>query len=313
MPVYAKTALVMTALAVALPATGQVSPTCARCTQVQRQPYMAEFKNTHVQTLADGTTITRETKEVMALDSQGRRLTANSIEMVLPDGPQRDRLTTHVNDPVENTEANWDSLNKTARVIKLPPQDQRHGCWSTDAGNYRMNYGPVRPNQLATELDARLGPGVVMGTGAVVSSSVAATGSTSGIVTSISSAPSATPPAAMPRPAVNRPVQEDLGTDVIEGVEVRGYRTTTTIPVGQIGNDRPIVTTGETWMAPSLGIVLRSVNDSPQSGKQTREITSLSLGDPDPSLFQPPEGYKVTVEELHQVPCESEPGVILAH
>src|SRR5450631_2906597 len=47
-------------------------------TKVQRQVYTAELKVTSVQKLADGTTITRETKEMRARDSQGRVLHANS-------------------------------------------------------------------------------------------------------------------------------------------------------------------------------------------------------------------------------------------
>ena len=272
-------------------------PNC-NCSPVQRQPYMAEFKITHVQTLADGTTITRETREISALDSQGRRLNANSIS-IPGNMEQQDFLQTRVHDPVENTEASWDTRNKTARVTKLPPEDQRHGCWANDSGNVRSNYGSMRlPDQPG-------GAGVMgatFGTGPVVSSGTVAPGSTT-VTTNL--------PATMPivgekmRRALPKPVHEDLGTDVIQGVEVRGSRMTITTPVGQIGNDRPIVSTQENWMAPSLGgIILRSVSDSPQTGKETREVVSLTIGDPDPSVFQPPDGYKVTVDVLHEVPCQ---------
>ena len=304
MRAYAKTVLVtMIALTCALPAMGQISGSCPRCAPVQRQPYMAEFKITHVQTLPDGTTITRETKEVTAEDSQGRRLNSNS--QPFPVSPENSQfLHTSVQDPVENTQATWESQTKTARVIKLPPQDQRHGCWANDAGTYRMDYGPVRSSQLVTEPDARLAPGVVMGTGATVSSGVGAAGSGT-ITSSLSSAVAMPSAGTMPHAAPNEHVQEDLGADTIMGVEVRGHRVTTTIPVGQIGNDRPIMSTNEYWTAPSLGnMILRSTSDSPQNGKQTREVVSLAVGDPDPTVFQPPEGYRVTTEELHQVPCQ---------
>jgi hypothetical protein len=285
--------LFVIALATTLPAMGQNGSACARCNQVQHEPYTAEFKTTHVQTLPDGTTITRETKEVTAVDSQGRRMNANSIQIGALSG-QSEMLQTRVHDPVENTEATWDTRNKTARVTKLPPEDQRQGCWANDAGNYRANYGPLRqPGQPAGAGGAM---GTVFGSSTVVSSGTAVSGSS--IVTT-------TLPATMPRTVSNQMVREELGTDVIQGVEVRGSRMTRTIPVGQIGNDRPLVSTDETWMAPSLGgIVLRSVNESPQSGRQTREVVSLTIGDPDPAVFQPPEGYKVTVDLLHEVPCE---------
>ena len=30
-------------------------------------------------------------------------------------------------DPVENTQINWDSGTRQARIIKLPPESERHG------------------------------------------------------------------------------------------------------------------------------------------------------------------------------------------
>ena len=40
---------------------------------------------------------------------------------------------------------------------------------------------------------------------------------------------------------------ESLGKQKMEGVEVEGTRSTITIPVGQIGNDRPINIISERW------------------------------------------------------------------
>jgi hypothetical protein len=102
-----------------------------------------------------------------------------------------------------------------------------------------------------------------------------------------------------------RPTTENLGTTTIQGVEATGRRTTTTIPAGQAGNDQPIVITHERWMSRGLGVglVLRSIDDDPRSGVTTREVTNLTQGEPDPALFQPPDGYEVKTEELHQVAC----------
>ena len=91
------------------------------------------------------------------------------------------------------------------------------------------------------------------------------------------------------------------------GIEVHGYRMTLTTAAGQIGNDQPLVRTTESWMAPSLGIELRSTTDDPQSDKMTRELVSLDLNEPDPSTFQPPDGYEVKVEEMHPVACRQGP------
>lgn len=112
-------------------------------------------------------------------------------------------------------------------------------------------------------------------------------------------------PAAPPRVRRTQPRNEteDLGTTTIQGVEAIGRRTIRTIPAGQVGNDQPIVTTEESWWGTSLGLLLRSVRDDPRNGTTTREVTNLSTSEPDPALFQPPEGYEVKVDELHQVVC----------
>jgi len=99
-------------------------------------------------------------------------------------------------------------------------------------------------------------------------------------------------------------VREELGTDTIMGVEVRGYRTTVTTPVGRIGNDQPLVSTTETWTAASLGITVRQISEDPRMGKTTREMVNLDLSEPEPSVFQPPAGYEVLNEEMHEVPCQ---------
>jgi hypothetical protein len=78
------------------------------------------------------------------------------------------------------------------------------------------------------------------------------------------------------------------------------------IPVGQIGNDRELVTTNEIWTAANLGIPVREVNDSPQGGKTTTEVVSLDLSEPALPTFQPPEGYEVVIEELHKVTCQDQ-------
>ncbi len=109
---------------------------------------------------------------------------------------------------------------------------------------------------------------------------------------------------AAPVPQPGKPEVEDLGTTTIQGVEARGTRTTTTIPAGEIGNDQPIVTTSEHWISRDFGLVVREITDDPRTGKRTRELVSLDRGEPDIAAFQPPDGYDVTVEELHEVSCQ---------
>lgn len=232
------------------------------------QAYTAEIKTTTVQLLANGATITSESTEIRAVDSQQRTLNSRTEPRFSADQPAF--TLGYVDDPVENTQINWESQTKTARVTKLPPDSQRHGCWATDSGNTRMNFGPETPPDPET-----LKPQMKV------------------------EVPPPAPVSKDPEPKV-----EDLGTMTIQGVEAQGRRWTTVIPAGRIGNDRELIQTNEIWFAPSLGFEVRHLIDDPQSGKTTTDVTHLDLSEPPLSTFRPPEGYEVTVEELHQVSCE---------
>jgi hypothetical protein len=226
-------------------------------------PFTAEFKSTTVQTLANGTTITNQSSWVQARDGQGRYYQADTGNFYA-DGSQVTR--SHINDPVAGTETRWDSRMKKATVYELPPQEQRHGCWQSESGNSRWSY-PLTPEQRAQENAAPVKEPVTL------------------------------------RPQSHHPVTENLGTDVIQGLTVRGTRTTFTTAIGEVGNDQPLVETRENWFSDEYRLEVRSVSDDPRRGKTTRELTGFTPGEPDPSLFQPPPGYEVVTQQLHQVAC----------
>ena len=92
---------------------------------------------------------------------------------------------------------------------------------------------------------------------------------------------------------------DDLGVGSTEGVETHGYRETTTINVGVLGNDQPMVATREFWYSPRLAVNLVSIVDNPQTGKQVFTVKDLSTSEPEPSFFAVPEGYKV-VDRLQE-------------
>ena len=245
---------------VAIYATGQTQTIRPR--QNPPQPYTAEFKITTVRTLANGTTLTRESTETRAVDRDGRAMTMTKEAPLSADQAAVTRV--HVQDPVEGMNSNWDSQQSKATIVKAPPADQHQGCWATESGRYHWRFGAgAQPRQATPVKNA----------------------------------------AAIP-PARPKPEVVDLGNTTIEGVEAHGTRTTYTIPAGEIGNDAPLLRTYESWWGTTFGLLLREVNDDPESGKRTREVVSLSLGDPDPALFQPPEGYEVKTETAHPVACE---------
>jgi hypothetical protein len=85
----------------------------------------------------------------------------------------------------------------------------------------------------------------------------------------------------------------DLGVRTIAGLDTTGTRETTTLNPGAVGNDRVFVTVREFWQAPQLGVNLLSSVDGPQTGRQTFTLSDVSLSEPDPALFELPEGYEV--------------------
>jgi YD repeat-containing protein len=98
------------------------------------------------------------------------------------------------------------------------------------------------------------------------------------------------PPVVRPHPQMTR---EDLGFRTIAGIQATGSRTTQIIPTGEQGNDRPLTIATEYWRATEYGIPLLTIRDDPRTGRFTDEVSEFQPGEPDPALFQIPEGYTV--------------------
>jgi hypothetical protein len=118
--------------------------------QAAKTPYTAEYKVTHEQVLADGTTIIRETTEVKSLDSQGRRMTATTTTWV------GRAPTTHVMayDPVARTQTFWHSPGKVARVLRLSTTAADHHCLTITRDDVSVTSAPksqFRSENLGTQ------------------------------------------------------------------------------------------------------------------------------------------------------------------
>jgi hypothetical protein len=188
---------------------------------------------------------------------------------IQPYGDQTPTTKVNVDEP-DGTRISWDSRLKKATIIQYPQREQRHGCWKTESGDFSIRYPQERGPAATARSDSSVKPAL-----------------------------SATLSAQLQR---TRPVREILGAATILGVEATGTRFTTTTPVGEIGNDQPLVSTRESWFAGDLSLELRYIDDDPRRGKTVKELVKLDLSEPDPVLFQPPEGYEVVTEEM--VPCK---------
>ena len=88
--------------------------------------------------------------------------------------------------------------------------------------------------------------------------------------------------------------KEDLGTQTIAGVSTQGTRYTRTIPVGQIGNEKPITIVSEHWYSNDLQMTVMSKRSDPQFGETTYTLTKIQRSEPAASLFTVPSDYTVT-------------------
>ena len=94
---------------------------------------------------------------------------------------------------------------------------------------------------------------------------------------------------------------ENLGSQVVEGVEAEGSRTRRVIAAGEIGNERPIEIVSERWYSPELQAVVMSRYSDPRFGETTYRLKNLSRAEPDRSLFEVPADFKVSDAPLRKV------------
>lgn len=87
--------------------------------------------------------------------------------------------------------------------------------------------------------------------------------------------------------------KESLGTKKIEGVNAEGTKITVEIPIGEIGNDKPIYVVTEKWFSPDLQMVVYSKHTDPFIGEVTFQLVNIRLGEPSADLFKIPSDYKV--------------------
>lgn len=98
---------------------------------------------------------------------------------------------------------------------------------------------------------------------------------------------------ASPKPETTR---EEIGTDTMEGLLVKGTRVTQTYATGALGNDRPLSVVTETWYSEELRINLLTKKTDPRFGVQAVRVTELDRQEPDAALFAVAPEYKLVNE-----------------
>ena len=85
-----------------------------------------------------------------------------------------------------------------------------------------------------------------------------------------------------------------LGQKVVNGLNATGCRIVRTIPVGVLGNEKPITSTTDQWVSSELGMTVQLSETSSLGGSVTMNLEQTVLAEPDASLFAVPANYKTT-------------------
>ena len=236
---------------------------------VKGAPYSADAVTESVQTLADGNRIVNRITSSVYRDSEGRTRREQTLKGLGVLGNGEEPLQTiFINDPVAGVTYSLDSRSHIAR--KSAPL------------KLEFLSKPGTPAVEGQKFEFKVGPGDSEPFGLRTEAGVAST------FVFKAKGPNA------------NEVKEQLGKQIIEGVEAEGTRTTVTIPAGEIGNERPIEIVSERWYSPELQLVVMTRHSDPRMGETTYKLTNINRADQPKSLFEVPAGY--TVKEGPQFP-----------
>ncbi len=107
--------------------------------------------------------------------------------------------------------------------------------------------------------------------------------------------------------------EETLPSQMMEGVQAQGTRTTVTIPAGQVGNERPIEIISERWYSPELKLVVMTKHSDPRMGETVYKLTRLQRTEPSHSLFEVPADYTVKNDSLAEMDAQKKMMMELQH
>jgi hypothetical protein len=228
-------------------------------------PYSATITNESVQTLADGNRIVQTSTGSTARDSQGRTRQDTVLPPIGNLSPANAPHLVFIHDPIAQASYNLNLTDKTAhKMPPLPPLPAGTAGMGGATVTMRVGdgYGAVPPPDEMPVTIAGPGPGAFFEKHMIVEE----------------------------RGQVST---EDLGSQTMEGVLVKGRRTTRTIPAGQIGNEAPITIVSEAWTSPDLKTVVYSKRSDPRIGEQTFRLTNIVRAEPNPSLFTVPPDFRI--------------------
>jgi hypothetical protein len=229
---------------------------------VKGAPFSAEAVTETTQTLADGNRIVQRTSSKQYRDTEGRERKEETSSMG----------AIFITDPVAGVNYTLHPESKTAEKGPVPlPGGFIYFNTNGTGGQLFRKQGP-------TPIAGGYGGGVGYGRGIVIQPGPPATIDL---------------PGGIFIPDGNSGKVEQLSATQIEGVLAQGTRTTTTIPAGQIGNDRPINVVYERWYSPDLQLTVMTKHSDPRSGETVYKLTNIVRVEQSRALFEVPTDYTV--------------------
>lgn len=228
---------------------------------VTNAPYSGDAVTTVTQTLADGTRIEQRTEAKFYRDSAGRIRREQDILGLAPLTRSTRTQTVVTIDPTPGDAFAYtlDPVARTARRVQRAAGAYfaAIGQWLTGPSWLTARRTSISLNTLVDDLNrVRVTANIQPGVSA-------------------------------------SQTEESLGTRQMEGVKVTGRRTTSVIPVGEIGNDRPIEITDERWESPELRLLVYSRFSDPRTGVVEYKLTNVIRTEPQAGLFTIPSDYTV--------------------
>jgi hypothetical protein len=239
-------------------------------------PYSAIAVSEHIQTLSDGNQIIRKSASTYYRDSEGRIRTERKLDNI----------------------GNWTATGNAPQLIMIAdPVTGR--SYTLDPGNRTGRVDPYATSPEVAKMAAKAMPPKLAAE--AKSSKLAARSTTPKLAAKAEKKgdPSssfeilAKQPAPPKESSGERTKKESLGTQVMEGVEVEGTRTTLTIPAGEIGNTLPIQIVDESWYSSELQLRVMIVHRDPRSGESTFRLTNINRSEPGKTLFEVPPDYRL--------------------
>jgi hypothetical protein len=251
---------------------------------VKGAPYSGEAVTETIQTLSDGNRIVNRMTSSVYRDSEGRTRREQSLKGlgIFANGEEGFQ-TIFIHDPVAGVTFTLDSRSHTAH--KSVP-------FTFEFSKKLDKAGEVASGIESQKFEFKVERGA-MATGSMIMTAPAGaphpdldqlraeTGANGAFV--FKTKPSAN----------SNEVKEQLGKQIIEGVEAEGTRTTVTIPAGEIGNERPIEIVSERWYSSELQLVVMTRNSDPRFGETTYKLTNINRTEPAKSLFEVPSDYTI--------------------